>query len=455
VDSTGQVGEPPAGADTEASARETATDGPVIVTVHGTNDHHADDEGDRWWQRGSAFCERLTAELAGRGMPGAQILPLRWSGMNSDYDRLAASVKLTRLLRQLDKSGRRHAVIAHSHGGNVVAEALARTPRARQRGSIVTFGTPFFSRRLKAVPRLIAMFQMVMGVVIAPIMVWYLVTTLMSDTSKKIESVVLFGGLCAMALWNLMRGARKLFYRRLATRAFARGLDPLQWLVVYSPRDEAMRLLESAALISPQYVTVPSAMRSLTAFAKLASVASTGLVFTLTGRYFLEPIVTKVRAGQFGLATAADLTFLLLVPLVYGAIFGLIWLVARLGGAWLWARTLTAAIHGGVIGAAYGGDGPYVLTGVTRTPPYGVSPREARLEAANLGGIDDEAIFVAAHKLYSAVVAHDTPEGGFADPDAMWKHLSDALYHNAYMRDEVVIAGVADHLTEGWDMRLG
>jgi len=28
----------------------------------------------------------------------------------------------------------------------------------------------------------------------------------------------------------------------------------------------------------------------------------------------------------------------------------------------------------------------------------------------------------------------------------MWKHLSDALYHNAYMRDSRVVDTVCDHL---------
>jgi hypothetical protein len=32
----------------------------------------------------------------------------------------------------------------------------------------------------------------------------------------------------------------------------------------------------------------------------------------------------------------------------------------------------------------------------------------------------------------------------------MWKRLSDALYHNAYMRDEGVIGTVVDHLVGNW-----
>lgn len=427
-----------------------ANDAPVIVTVHGTNDAHSDDDGPRWWQRGSQFTERLRTSLAERGVPDAEILPLHWSGMNSDFDRLQGSAQLARVLSRLARSGRRHAIIAHSHGGNVTHEGLARTRRSPHRGGIVSFGTPFFTRRLKTVPWLIALFQTVLGLVIAPIMIWYLVTALTSDTNKKIEAAVLFGGLTVAALWSLGKGIRKLAHRRLALRLFSRAFKPSQWLVVHSPRDEAMRLLETAAQISPRYVTTASAQRTLKALASLAGVLATVAFFAWNGSYFLEPIITKLRAGEFGLGTAADLTFLLLVPVIYGAVFFAIIAAARAGGAWAYAKFLTSAIHGGVIGAAFGGDGPYRLVGITRLPPYMSQAREERIEALNLGGIDDAALFVAAQKLYSSVIADDGPDGGLSDPDVMWKRLSDALYHNAYMRDDGVIATVAGHLVQSW-----
>ncbi len=423
---------------------------PVIVTVHGTNDQLPHDSGERWWQIGSEFSQKMTSALADRGINDVEIRPLRWSGQNSDFDRLVAARALARLLQRLEHEQRPHAVLAHSHGGNVAMEALAQRSSARQLGGVVSFGTPFFIRRLKTVPALIALFKVVLGIVIAPIMVGYLAYAFASETSKIIEAVVVFGGLLAVAVWSAWQGWRVLAFRQLARRRFARALKPDQWLVVHSPRDEAMRLLETAAAISPQYVTVEAAMRSLTSFARLAAVAGTIAIFVWTAGYFLEPIVTKVRSGNYGFATAVDFTFLLLIPVVYGALFGVLWLLARLGGAWLWSRTLTAAIQGGVVGAAYGGDAAYVLRGVTHLPPQVPSPRDVRLDAVNLGGVDDAAIFVAAQRLYGAVVARDELEGGLADPDTMWKHLSDALYHNAYMRDGDVIAGVADHLADEW-----
>ncbi|MBN9352625.1 MAG: hypothetical protein J0H04_01050, partial [Hyphomicrobium denitrificans] len=233
---------------------ERAERGAVIVTVHGTNDAAPEDDGGRWWQKGSPFTERLVGELAQRGIAGAEIVPMHWSGANSDYDRLTGSANLARLLHRLDKDGRPHAVIAHSHGGNVTQEALAQTSRAGRRGGVVSLGTPFFTRRLKAVPLAIALFQIVMGAVVAPIMVWYLISILGEGTDKIIETIVVFGGLLALSLWSLVAGVRKIFHRAFAMRRFAKSMSPKDWLVIHSPRDEAMRLLEQAAVLSPHYV---------------------------------------------------------------------------------------------------------------------------------------------------------------------------------------------------------
>lgn len=438
------------GDDAEGQKRGTLPEGPVIVTVHGTNDADLADQGHRWWQRGSDFSDYLIYRLAERGMPGAEILPLHWSGQNSDFDRLKGSAELVKVLRNLDRQGRPHAIIAHSHGGNVTVEALARARRSPHRGGIVTFGTPFFARRLKLVPRLIALFQTLLGLVVPAIMIWYLIEVLSSDSNKKIEAIVFFGGLFVLGLLSLAAGLRKLARKGLSIRHLAHTIAPGHWQVVHSPRDEAMQLLEKAALINPQYVTTEAAKRALTAFASLAGVIATLAFFAWTASYFFEPIVTKIRAGTYGLALGADFTFLLLVPVIYGAVFFAIWLLARVGGAFLYGKLLTSAIHGGVLGAAFGGDGPFKLVGVTRVPPYLVAAREERLDAINLGGIDDAALFTAAQSLYNCVIANEEAEGGIADPDTMWKRLSDALYHNAYMRDEGVVTTVADHLVAVW-----
>lgn len=452
MSSTGGFAEPSpeAGVDRTATRAVHPATVPAIVTVHGTNDALPLSEGGQWWQIGSPFAETLRFELGQRGFDGAEFIPHHWTGCNSDVDRLAAAKALALKIRELARTGRPLAVLGHSHGGNIVMEALAHGTAGGRLASVVSFGTPFFTRRMKLVPWLIAAFQIILGLVITPIMIGYIAVLLQSDTNKLIEGLVLFGGLALVGLLSLRAGVRKIFHRRLARHSIRRAFDGRRWLVLHSPRDEAMRVLEAAAALQPRYVSVESARRSLDAFAALAGVVGTLLIFAWLSGYFLEPILTKLQAGNYGFATAVDFTFLLLFPVVFAAIAGLIRLAARWGGAWAYARAVNLLIHGGVVGAAYGGDGAFNLVKVTRTPPHVPAAREARIDALNLGGITDSAVFEAAHKLYDSVVAADGVEGGIGDPDAMWKRLSDALYHNAYMRDRGVIAGVAEHLTRGW-----
>jgi hypothetical protein len=437
----------------DTNSERAGADQPAIVMVHGTNDAHPADSGELWWQKTSPFAETLSYELAACGITSAEIVPHHWSGANSDADRLAAARELAKKLKDFAASGRPFAVLGHSHGGNIVMEGLAHGTATSGPSSVVSFGTPFFTRKLKTVPWIIALFQVLLGLVITPIMIGYIVAVLDSETNKKVEGVIFFGALALFGVASLRTGLRKLLHRRRAERAISRTFNSRRWLVLHSPRDEAMRLLEAAAQLQPRYVTLANAERSLTAFASLAGVLGTLGLFGWHAPYFLEPIIAKVKAGNYGFATAVDFTFILLFPVVFGAIYGLVRLFSKIGGAWLYAHAANLLIHGGVVGAAYGGDAAFNLTSVSRVPPYAPDAREASIDALNLGGIDDSAVFLAAQKLYDGVVGSDAGEGGIGDPDLMWKRLSDALYHNAYMRDRGVIAGVAEHLAIGWGYR--
>jgi hypothetical protein len=392
--------------------------------------------------------------MAERGWTDIEIAPHHWSGANSDADRLAAAKALVGRINVAAKQGRPVAVLAHSHGGNIVMEALSSRSAARNVERIATFGTPFFRRQLKLVPWLVATFQIVLGLVVTPIMAGYIYVVLQADSGPRIEAALLFAMLGAAALWCLQVGLRKVFHRQFAHWNASRYFNAENWLSIHSPRDEAMRVLEAAAALRPGYVTVEGARRSLDAFAALAGVVGTVALFAWSWRYFLDPVIAKVQAGQFTFGTAVDFSFLLLVPIVFGVIVGAIRLLARLGGACLYARILNLLIHGGIVGAAYGGDSAFHLIGVSRSPPVVPGSKQMRVDAIDLGGIDDKSIFDAAHKLYDGIVAIDETEAGIGDPDVMWKRLSDALYHNAYMRDARVAATVAEHLTAGFGAAL-
>lgn len=91
-----------------------------IITVHGTNAGAESDEGDQWWQTGSAFQRRLQELIA----EPLEFQPFHWSGANSEEERRKAAEKLGQVTKKLDKAGTPYGLIGHSHGGSVVVEML-------------------------------------------------------------------------------------------------------------------------------------------------------------------------------------------------------------------------------------------------------------------------------------------------------------------------------------------
>ncbi|MGE3231455.1 MAG: hypothetical protein AB7J30_18645 [Hyphomicrobium sp.] len=63
----------------DAGSHESDPPAPVIVTVHGTNDADAADEGSRWWQRGSSFTQHLIYRLWERGIAHPELMWKRLS----------------------------------------------------------------------------------------------------------------------------------------------------------------------------------------------------------------------------------------------------------------------------------------------------------------------------------------------------------------------------------------
>lgn len=134
----------------------------TILLVHGTFAAPRKDGPPQWYEPGSGFTDALDAELKRRGSEArcwAHIVDrikgsgelFSWSGANHWLDRHEAAVRLASLLDRLVADGWRCHVVAHSHGGNVLVEALRRMRRSSDpgkadafgSGSLVTLGTPF------------------------------------------------------------------------------------------------------------------------------------------------------------------------------------------------------------------------------------------------------------------------------------------------------------------------
>ena len=132
----------------------------TVIIVHGT--WAAPEPGkSRWYQRvdglpaAKGFVSKLDAALQERGSParcwahcsqGDEIFSW-FRGENSWIVRTRAASALADYVAQLRREGWRCHIVAHSHGGNVLVEALPQIMAAQSsdepQGKIVTLGTPF------------------------------------------------------------------------------------------------------------------------------------------------------------------------------------------------------------------------------------------------------------------------------------------------------------------------
>jgi len=95
------------------------SDEEVTVFVHGTFAAAKSIKGSGWWQSEGSLTKKLTEEQ------GRHVISFHWSGANSDYARRQAGIRLWVFLCQLEYIGVKYSIVAHSHGGMVVWNALA------------------------------------------------------------------------------------------------------------------------------------------------------------------------------------------------------------------------------------------------------------------------------------------------------------------------------------------
>ncbi len=136
----------------------------VVVAIHGTFDGEKGDIGEKWWQVESEFSTNFLKSLSEKpvnasGDPGNETFrevewrPFHWSAENSDQDRTRAGRKLVFHLNRLVRKYDEVIVIAHSHGGNIVREALRRSRHLKPNKHNIRFftvGTPVLKKRITA-----------------------------------------------------------------------------------------------------------------------------------------------------------------------------------------------------------------------------------------------------------------------------------------------------------------
>jgi hypothetical protein len=140
-----------------------------VLLIHGTFANKQSDGPVDWWQPGSDFCHDVDALLQKEGATarcwanlrslgaesadghgGHRTRPFAWTGENSELARRTAGSALAAELAVLERDHhvKRYHLIGHSHGGNVILQALrALSGEPTKLGAVVFMGTPVLSFR--------------------------------------------------------------------------------------------------------------------------------------------------------------------------------------------------------------------------------------------------------------------------------------------------------------------
>ena len=250
-----------------------------IVTVHGTFAHietvsdpaeMAGDSARQWWQSGSAFeaqIRKMVDSDGSSGAPGSEVefKPFIWNGDNSVTARRKAGSRLLSELKALEAGGEKYCVVAHSHGGSVVTNALveaaSRNVELPGMKRWMTIGTPFIELRperflfLRLPLLLKALF--VASLMLLFMYVFYLSGELLDgrlnfSNERQVTRLIVSTVLTAIPfvtfyLFALILDGRRLYFYRRSNQAKAHKEFADRWLPLTHEDDEAVRGLASLA----------------------------------------------------------------------------------------------------------------------------------------------------------------------------------------------------------------
>lgn len=449
----------------------------AVITVHGTNDSAATLDGDKWWQRGSEFCQRLLSGLSQRGVDG-DVVPFRWSGANNALEREKASERLAKAITQAAKSHSSVHVIGHSHGGNVSKDAaiLLRwgAKRARQPiETLTTVGTPFLKARITPFQVWGAYFFLVIACLAALAWVgyaaisttafWHRRDLLLSDPAE-LRSAYVAGLLLLIAAVAISFMQREAF--KGARRVYRLGRHAVTQSTVFNiwhPQDEAISILRAAETVAIEPFAPGSLLRGSRTGAILLAVrvvlAFEFLLFALLiASYvgFARPLQSLLAplgvelgrpesyvevAAIVGLSGGALLWSFLY--LFYRFVFGVL-------ADWFGRAPLNGALRNIFRGMAFGSVGDERVTGVSTSPEifHAKQLELAGAVAERLATNAEVASTRLLEKYRSAVfnVQGDQRELFEQIPrDAMtWE----SLIHTTYFDAPEVATSIADHIAQ-------
>jgi hypothetical protein len=211
----------------------------VITMVHGTFASKAP-----WIQANSLFSKLLLATLS-----PAVVDPFVWSGGNSVRARAEAVDRLRDHIGKVRERYPRsqHALIAHSHGGNVVLSALADFHLAKNTLGVATLGTPFLHASLREREPLFGPMDGFVAALFAGIAVFAVGAALGHGRTWWLPGLLTVVGvtlvlLAASYLASLMRKHAERIRDLMPTTR----LEPAQLAIVRTSADEAAAALSGA-----------------------------------------------------------------------------------------------------------------------------------------------------------------------------------------------------------------
>lgn len=267
----------------------------TIVTIHGTYAHGSGEptpsDAESWWRPGSGFAREIANKLEGVG-PGETRQPVaveafEWSGENSEVARRRAAEALLTRLGSLDAKGETYAIVAHSHGGSVVANALlAAAARQRPLAGLqrwITVGTPFVEmrrqrllfERLSLIEKVVLVASLMLLVMFATFLVAQLlagverIQVLLEQRTLLTALLMSVPAIIITAILTFIDRRRVFFYRR-STIERARSQFGPRWTALWHGSDEAIQGLRSVGQAKVELFSSGFATARLTLVAVIA-----------------------------------------------------------------------------------------------------------------------------------------------------------------------------------------
>ena len=469
---------------------------PAIVTVHGTFASAPTVTGEKWWQLESDFSDDVQRFVgADQGNGDVEIIPVVWSGDNSEADRRKGSEKLYDVIQRLEHDGRKYCMIGHSHGGSVISLSLMKAANAKQElpGLMkwLTVGTPFIEMR-----KHYFLFSRVsyMGkstlISLSAILLLFALSFYFDtiSTSFNVFNLILLASpfVVAYVIMRYFNGRRLFRYQERNWRRFKEHFAD-RWIALNHPDDEAVEGLSAIGHMQMQMFSKRFAVAPLTFLGSIlvpvvlfvllfspslmeglektlgrsnrfgdaakvsANVQYVADYLKLAVQSFanwahlkFEPLFSTLQEGQlrtviegsFSLLTLIFVPIIALLLISY-AILGLINVIS-LGVSYLLSRALNRTTWAQVRSAVYGSDaqGEFALS--SGKAPFWMSADPTQMPdelATELSQFSNEYAARSIPHLRTSLKRLVLADGGTAQPDIIAQYLTwNELIHTSYFR---------------------